>query len=70
MRSKIITPKDKKLAANCVKCPVCKTARRKQKGFSFWFVKKIEHGICPSCQAYEKVYGRKAFEAEPTDVKQ
>ena len=65
MKSDVITPKDKKLASNCVKCPVCKTARRKQKGFAFWFVKKIEHGYCPSCQAYEKVYGKKAFELNP-----
>lgn len=62
MKEHIITAKDRKLAANCIKCPVCKTARRKQKGFAYWFVKKIEHGICPSCQAYEKVYDKKAFE--------
>ena len=34
----------------------------KQKGFAYWFVKKIEGGICPFCKAYEKVYGKKAHE--------
>ncbi len=68
MNTSEITPKDIKLAENCKNCPVCKTARRKQRGFAFWFVKKIEHGICPSCQAYEKVYGRKAFEPDPNSV--
>jgi hypothetical protein len=62
-----ITEKDIKLAENCANCPVCKTARKKQRGFAFWFVKKVEHGICPSCKAYEKVNGRKAFEPEPVD---
>jgi rubrerythrin len=69
MKKKLITLKDMKLAENCLKCPVCKTARRKQRGFAFWFVKKIEHGVCPSCRAYEKVYGRKAYEPESLDVK-
>ncbi|MBN1663900.1 MAG: hypothetical protein JW943_09895 [Deltaproteobacteria bacterium] len=57
-----ITEKDRAMAQKCVECPVCKKARRDQKGFAFWFVKTIEDGVCPNCRAYEKVYGRKAHE--------
>ena len=62
MNTATITEKERQLAQTCIDCPVCKRARKKQKGFFFWFVKNIEHGICPACRAYEKVYGRKAHE--------
>jgi len=58
-----ITKKDKSMAHVCENCPVCRHARKKQKGFAFQFVKTIESGLCPFCQAYEKVHGRKAHEA-------
>jgi hypothetical protein len=38
------------------------------RGLAFWFVKTIEGSICPYCQAYEKVYGRKAHEPAPTPL--
>lgn len=57
-----ITAKDRKRAAACVACPVCRSARRKQKGLAFWLVKWLEGSLCPNCKAYEKVYGRKAHE--------
>jgi hypothetical protein len=58
-----ITTQDRQKAEICLKkCPICKGARAKQRGFRFWFVKNIEGGICPACKAYEKVYGRKAHE--------
>ncbi len=57
-----ITDKDRKLAKLCLKCPVCKHARKKQKGIIYRLVKHLEGGICPACKAYEKVYGRKAHE--------
>ena len=50
------------LASVCTKCPVCRTARRKQEGLAYSFVKNIEGGFCPFCMAYERVYGRKAHE--------
>jgi uncharacterized protein CbrC (UPF0167 family) len=53
------------MAEMCLKCTVCSKAREKQKGFAFWFVKKIEGGMCPYCKAYEKVYARKAHEPLP-----
>lgn len=63
MNVTIITEKDKQMAMKCAHCPACKRAKKKQKGFVFWFVKKIEADICPYCQAYEKVYGKKAYVA-------
>ncbi|MBT3310676.1 MAG: hypothetical protein HN931_11220 [Desulfobacterales bacterium] len=43
------------------KCPVCKQARKNGKGVLYFLV-KIESKICPYCRAYEKVYGKPAFE--------
>ena len=57
-----ITDRDRALAQRCVECPVCTRARRKQRGWAFWLVKKVEGHLCPFCQAYEKVYGRKSHE--------
>lgn len=57
--------KKKAMAQRCMECPVCRRARRNQKGLAFWFVKTIEGGLCPYCQAYEDVYGRKAHEPVP-----
>jgi hypothetical protein len=62
-----ITTEDKKLAESCLECPICKRARKKQKGFAYWFVKNIEDKFCPNCKAYFKVYGRKAHEPIPKD---
>lgn len=63
MNPKTFSEKDKQMAKRCVECPVCRQARKQQKGLAFWFVKKIEQGICPYCAAYERVYGKKAHEA-------
>jgi hypothetical protein len=63
-----ITEADRKLAQRCVDCPVCGHARKKQRGIAYWFVKHVEGGVCPSCQAYERVYGRKAHEPTPLEV--
>ena len=57
-----ITEADREAAAICLECPVCKSARKNQRGLAFLFVKYVEHGLCPQCKAYEKVYGRKAHE--------
>jgi len=65
MQNEAITEKDRKLAKQCLECFLCKRARGKQKGLAFWFVKKLESGICPACKAYEKVYNRKAHEPIP-----
>ncbi|MCK5213911.1 MAG: hypothetical protein KAR05_00975 [Candidatus Omnitrophica bacterium] len=64
MNEQAVTEKDRQMAQKCVECPVCRKARRDQKGLAFWFVQKIEGGLCPYCRAYEKVYGRKAHEPE------
>ncbi len=55
-----ITEEDRRKAEFCKSCLVCSRARDKQKGLAFWFVKNVEGNFCPYCQAYEKVYGRKA----------
>jgi uncharacterized protein CbrC (UPF0167 family) len=57
-----ITDRDRALAQRCVECPVCTRARRRQRGVAFWFVKQVEGSVCPFCQAYEKVYGRKVHQ--------
>ena len=62
MAEPTITEKDRQMAQKCMTCPVCKRARTKQKGLAYLFVKFIEGGICPYCQAYERVYGQKAHE--------
>lgn len=62
MTEQMITEKDRELAQQCVQCPVCNHARRKQRGILFWFVKRLEGRVCPACKAYEKVYGKKAHE--------
>lgn len=68
MSNLTITDKDREMAQKCVECPVCTHARKKQRGFLFWFVKKIEVGVCPYCKAYEKVYGVKAHEPSDLDI--
>ena len=57
-----VSEKDRKMAKFCVNCPVCKHARKEQKGVAFWFVQKIESDLCPFCKAYERVYGRKSHQ--------
>jgi len=62
-QNRVVTEKDKKMAEFCRSgCPVCQQARKHQHGFFFWFVKKVGNRGCPYCRAYEKVYGKKAYE--------
>jgi hypothetical protein len=67
MDTRPITEHDRHLAQKCLECLVCNRARKKQRGFAFWFVKTVERGMCPCCRAYEKVYGRKAHEPIPQE---
>jgi hypothetical protein len=62
MKESVISEQDRIKAQQCVNCPICTRARTKQRGLAFFFVKNIEGGFCPACQAYERVYGRKAHE--------
>lgn len=51
------------LATFCEKyCPVCVGARKKGKGIRYWFVKNIDRKVCPMCKAYERKYGKPAYE--------
>ena len=63
----VITDEDRSRAEVCLTCPVCSRAREKQRGLAYWFVKYIEPGFCRYCKAYEKVYGRKAYEPVPAE---
>lgn len=61
-----IKDKDRKMAEACVRCTLCRHARKTQRGFGFWVVKRVENNMCPFCKAYERVYGRKAHAPDPT----
>jgi len=58
------THKPSFLARMCVHCPVCRRARRTQRGLAFWLVSKVERGVCPFGRAYERAFGRKPHEPE------
>ena len=62
MSNQEITERDRMLAQACMNCPVCRHARKKQRGLAYFFDKRVEGSVCPNCKAYEKVYGRKAHE--------
>lgn len=62
MKDQKISKLDRLLAGVCRNCPVCRRARHRQSGPAFWLVKKAEKALCPFCRAYERVYGRKAYE--------
>lgn len=62
MNEKSSSRLDRALARVCVNCPVCRRARQHQQGAAFWLTSKVEAELCPFCQAYERVYGRKAHE--------
>ena len=64
MSTQNVTSLDRALARMCELCPLCRQARHRQRGIAFTIVKNIESGICPFCQAYERVHGRKAHEAK------
>ena len=55
---------DKALARVCANCPVCRRARKRQRGLAFRLVKRVEAGLCPFCRAYERVHGRPAHERQ------
>jgi hypothetical protein len=59
---KTATRMDRALAGVCVNCPVCRRARRRQRGVAYGLVKKVEARICPFGKSYEKAYGRKPHE--------
>ena len=70
MSASSVTEKDRRLAQSCVDCTLCIRARVRQRGFSYWLVKRIDSRICPFCKAYEKVYGKKAHEPVPVNPRQ
>lgn len=61
------TRQGKVLATVCENCPVCRQARRKQRGIAYALVKRVEKHICPFGRSYERVYSRKPHEPVPTE---
>ena len=55
-----LTDKAIEMAQVCLTCPVRDRARGKQQGVAYLFVKHVEGSLCPSCQAYGRVYGIQA----------
>jgi hypothetical protein len=64
MNTAKVNETDRALAKVCGHCPVCRHARKRQKGAAYRFVRTMEEGLCPFCNAYERVYGRKAHEPD------
>ena len=62
MKSNASSKLDRALARGCLNCPVCRQARRKQRGVAFWLTSKVESRVCPFCRAYARVYGRQPHE--------
>jgi hypothetical protein len=58
--------RDQMLAKVCTNCPVCRHARKNQRGLAYGLVKKIEGRICLFGRSYERVTGRKSHEPVPT----
>ena len=56
---------DRFMASICLNCPVCRQARRTQKGLAYTLTSRVESRVCPFCRAFERVYGRKAHEPLP-----
>ena len=65
MDTETITDKERAMAQRCAKCPLCRYARRKQRGIIFGIVKRMGSSVCPYCRAYEKVHGRKPHASMP-----
>jgi hypothetical protein len=59
------TEEEREMARMCLQCPCCKTARLEQKGLVYTCIKNFAEGLCPFCQAYEKVFGLKGHEPAP-----
>ncbi len=54
------------LAKVCENCPVCRHARKKQRGIAYGFVRGVEGSVCPFGRSYERVTGRKPHEPVPS----
>jgi len=63
---KAATRRDQILASVCVNCPVCRRARRNQRGLAYALVTKVEGRICPFGRSYERFHGRKSHEPLPS----
>lgn len=62
MENPQVTEQEREMARLCLECLCGKSARSKQAGLAYNFVKHVTSELCPFCRAYEKVHGRKAHE--------
>jgi len=62
MQPKTSNQPDRALARVCLNCPICRRARKQQRGMAYWLTSKVESRFCPFCRAYERVYGRQAHQ--------
>ncbi len=59
-----ITEIDIRMAQVCLTCPIYSRARSERKGAAYWSARNAEGSLCPSCQAYARVYGKQAHEPQ------
>ncbi len=52
----------KDIDGDCLDCPVCRAARKNQRGAAYLFVKHVDRKVCPACRAYERETGQLAYE--------
>lgn len=62
MKARVASKLDLVLANVCLRCLVCRSARKNQSGAAYSLVRRVESRVCPFCRAYERVYGRKSHE--------
>ncbi|MCE5313920.1 MAG: hypothetical protein ABFD49_02555 [Armatimonadota bacterium] len=55
-------------AKTCLECPICRRARKNQRGLAYLFVRLVERKGCPSCKAFEEVTGQRAFDPITQDA--
>jgi hypothetical protein len=62
----VVNPRaSRTLAKFCEHCPVCRRARKMQRGLAYGLVKRVEGRLCPFGGAYEREAGRKPHEPVP-----
>lgn len=57
-----LDPGLQKKAKLCLDCPICRSARKNQRGLAYVFVKHVDRKVCPACKVYEQLSGQKAYE--------
>ncbi len=56
-----VTETEIRMAQVCLTCPIS-AAHAGQPGAAYWSARNGAGSLCPSCQAYARVYGEQAHE--------